>query len=99
MVNCFAPQLIQDAIAEISQVVAGTNVWVGAQANLAQPTPENGWEHPGNCSVEQYRDLACRWMDAGVRIIGGCCGTTPAYIAGLSRLRDSMTVEPESGKT
>jgi methionine synthase I (cobalamin-dependent) len=27
---------------------------------------------------------AARLLDAGTRIIGGCCGTTPAHLAAMS---------------
>jgi methionine synthase I (cobalamin-dependent) len=29
---------------------------------------------------EEYEGFARAWMDQGVAIVGGCCGTTPAYI-------------------
>ena len=28
---------------------------------------------------------ATRLLAAGVRIVGGCCGTTPAHLAAMSR--------------
>jgi methionine synthase I (cobalamin-dependent) len=51
----------------------------------------------GNCGIPQYRDghihydgtprimadYACLARDAGARIIGGCCGTTPAHVRAM----------------
>ena len=30
------------------------------------------------------------YMQAGINMVGGCCGTTPEYIAGLAECRDEM---------
>ena len=38
-------------------------------------------------------EFAChikRLIDAGANIVGGCCGTTPAYIAQLTKLKSSF---------
>ncbi|HEY8520159.1 MAG TPA: homocysteine S-methyltransferase family protein [Gammaproteobacteria bacterium] len=32
---------------------------------------------------DELAAAACAWVDAGARLIGGCCGTTPAHIAAL----------------
>lgn len=34
-----------------------------------------------------FAEEARSWLAAGARILGGCCGTTPEYIAALARLR------------
>ncbi|HET7607417.1 MAG TPA: homocysteine S-methyltransferase family protein [Gammaproteobacteria bacterium] len=31
------------------------------------------------------------WIDAGARIVGGCCGTTPEHIRALAALRAVMS--------
>ena len=52
----------------------------------------------GNCGIPRYRDghihydgspavmadYACLARDAGARIIGGCCGTTPMHLAAMA---------------
>ena len=37
------------------------------------------------CSVTEFAAAARRWSDAGVGIIGGCCGIGPGHIAALGR--------------
>lgn len=86
LVNCCDPRLVEDALRCLTAAV-GAEVWCGAQAHLAKATPENGWPFPGNCSVDEYARYARRWAGAGARIIGGCCGTSPAYIRALARAR------------
>jgi len=34
--------------------------------------------------VPAYAAAAHRWREQGARVIGGCCGTTPAHIAALA---------------
>lgn len=35
---------------------------------------------------DYFADYARRFLDAGVRIIGGCCGTTPQHIAAMRKV-------------
>lgn len=44
---------------------------------------------------EQFAAFACQWVDAGAKIIGGCCGTTPRYIQAL-RTGISQQSTPET---
>jgi S-methylmethionine-dependent homocysteine/selenocysteine methylase len=39
-------------------------------------------------SIESYGQQAIKWINSGASIIGGCCGTTPKYIAHLKDLFD-----------
>ena len=62
----------------------------------------------GNCGVPHYRDghihydgspavmaeYACLARDAGARIIGGCCGTTPAHLAAMASALASRPAGP-----
>ena len=59
-----------------------------AYAHLGNPEPITGWSFSQDVSPEAYAKEAARWIDMGARIIGGCCGTTPAHIAALCALMD-----------
>ena len=62
----------------------------------------------GNCGIPQYQDghihydgtpavmadYACLARDAGARIIGGCCGTTPAHLAAMAEALASRPAGP-----
>lgn len=39
------------------------------------------------CSVDEFQQAATRWIDAGVQIVGGCCGIGPSHIEALNRNR------------
>ncbi len=62
----------------------------------------------GNCGIPQYRDglihydgspavmaeYACLARDAGARIIGGCCGTTPSHLRAMAEALASRPPGP-----
>jgi hypothetical protein len=43
-------------------------------------------------SPEEYARCASGWIDAGARIVGGCCGTRPEHIRALSGSADANCV-------
>jgi S-methylmethionine-dependent homocysteine/selenocysteine methylase len=45
-----------------------------------------GWKMADEEHLSTYMGAAEQWLAAGAQIIGGCCGTTPAYIRALHRL-------------
>lgn len=50
-------------------------------------------------SPEYFAGFARRAAEAGVRIIGGCCGTTPLHIAAMREALDTWTAERGNGLT
>lgn len=53
---------------------------------IGHPDDALGWIFEENAdSLEKYTEAAKKWRKGGCRIIGGCCGTTPAYIDALSK--------------
>lgn len=61
--------------------------WSGplmAYAETGRFIPPN-WVFTEDCPPEDYAAVARQWAaDAGVQIVGGCCGTTPAHIQAVS---------------
>ena len=84
-VNCTAPRHIDALICELS---AASDAPI-----IVYPNSGEGWDAEAGrwCSAGPRLDLvaaAAGWIDAGAKIIGGCCRTTPADIAGLRALID-----------
>jgi len=48
------------------------------------------WKWEEGADLPAYMKAARTWHSLGAVIIGGCCGTTEAYIRGLVQLRDAM---------
>jgi methionine synthase I (cobalamin-dependent)/5,10-methylenetetrahydrofolate reductase len=54
-------------------------VKLSAQPNAGRPREIEG-RHIYLCSPEYMASYARRFINAGVRLVGGCCGTTPEHI-------------------
>ena len=75
--NCsFGPAQLAGVVDEL---LAASSVPVLLKPNAGLPTPQ-GYD----VDQEEFVRLVCAACQKGVRLVGGCCGTTPAYIAGLA---------------
>jgi len=83
LVNCVAARDTLPFVAEL----AGLGVPFGAYANAGDEAAGIGWGADAETGARAYEALARSWLDAGATLVGGCCGTGPAHIARLSRLR------------
>jgi methionine synthase / methylenetetrahydrofolate reductase (NADH) len=84
MVNCANHRVITNAIDRLLAV--GTSIPLGAYANMGSPEGEEGWRFTDELSPQHYADVAATWVERGVRVVGGCCGTTPAHIRELANV-------------
>ena len=76
----------RDMLRVASKMVKATSLPVAAQPNAGAPEMRNG-ETFYSETAEQMAAVAGEFKAAGVKILGGCCGTTPEYIAAVkSRL-------------
>ena len=84
MLNCRPIDILVPAFDKLAEVYDGHK---GVYPNgLGHPHPDQGWVFEENSdSIQKYVSAALSWKDAGARIIGGCCGTTPAYLQALSK--------------
>lgn len=70
---------------------------IGAYANPFRQEPLDGTyatDTPNWLDPETYAVTAARWIKAGATIIGGCCGTNPAYVEALDRMRNDARRPP-----
>jgi homocysteine S-methyltransferase len=75
--NCsIGPVAMLDAI---ERVRAATSLPVAAQPNAGIPRSVEG-RNIYLCSPEYMASYARKFVTAGVRLVGGCCGTTPEHI-------------------
>jgi len=89
-VNCIHPHLVEPVLAYLKTL---TDIPLGAYANIgdpnykADPNHKEGDPMRKTVSPEEYLKYAQKWKALGARVIGGCCGTNPLYIAKLSTLK------------
>jgi homocysteine S-methyltransferase len=90
LANCSAPEAMPAAI----DVLKTSGKAVGAYANaFTQITKDFLKDKPTvdaltarrDMGPDAYADQAAAWVSHGATILGGCCETTPAHIAELSR--------------
>ncbi|SJZ68901.1 5-methyltetrahydrofolate--homocysteine methyltransferase [Pilibacter termitis] len=86
-VNCsLGPKELSGIVEEILEYA---QVPVMVQANAGLPSMENG-QTVYKISAEEYAQFAKKLLEKGVRIIGGCCGTTPEFIKKLREIVDKQ---------
>jgi S-methylmethionine-dependent homocysteine/selenocysteine methylase len=55
---------------------------IGVYAHSGQ-TDDGTWAGVKPFGAAEYADYTRRWLERGVRVIGGCCGTTPAHVEAI----------------
>ena len=82
-INCsLGPKEMEPIVEEILSVA---RIPVIVQPNAGLPV-FSGNETVYNVSVEEFCEYIYKFVKAGVSVVGGCCGTTPEYIRGISNL-------------
>lgn len=75
----------------IKKVIQACDIPVLAQPNAGLPEIEDG-KAVYNVSADDFSKVIEEYLDLGVSIIGGCCGTTPEFIRNLRNLADTRSV-------
>jgi methionine synthase I (cobalamin-dependent)/5,10-methylenetetrahydrofolate reductase len=91
--NCsVGPVAMLDAM---EKVRAATSLPLAAQPNAGIPRSVDG-RNIYLCSPEYMASYARKFVAAGVRLVGGCCGTTPEHIRVM---KSALRVGEARGKT
>jgi homocysteine S-methyltransferase len=96
--NCSqGPQPMLETVKRMASVVKEAHL--SAMPNAGAPSFVEG-RYVYLCTPEYMASYARRFLGAGVSVIGGCCGTTPAHIRNLVRsvrmlqpTREAVTVQ------
>jgi len=70
-----------------------TTTKLSAQPNAGKPREIEG-RNIYLCSPEYMASYARRFIDAGVRLVGGCCGTTPEHIRQIKQAVRALSMAP-----
>jgi methionine synthase I (cobalamin-dependent)/5,10-methylenetetrahydrofolate reductase len=80
--NCgLGPQAALAALSEMAPAADG--VPLTAQPNVGLPSRRGGALVYPHATADYFAEFAAQARTLGARIIGGCCGTTPAQIAAI----------------
>lgn len=84
LANCLPPSNVDRCL----DALAAQPLPFGVYPNLGEPEDELGFRRSQELSPEAFGELAAAWRARGARLLGGCCGTTPAHLAAMAlRLR------------
>lgn len=84
-INCsLGPAEILPIAVRLRELV---DIPVFAKPNAGLPDPATG-EYDITC--DEFVNIMSEYLDAGINMIGGCCGTDPKYIKGLRKLADDF---------
>lgn len=88
-INCsLGPKELYPVVEELSK---WTNLPIIVKPNAGLPDPVT---NTYDISVEEFSDEIEKMLSLGVKIIGGCCGTTPEFIREVSkRVKDKKFIE------
>jgi methionine synthase I (cobalamin-dependent)/5,10-methylenetetrahydrofolate reductase len=85
--NCsVGPQKMLEVIYGFKEV---TQIFLSAQPNAGMPRFVDG-KYIYFTSKEYFAEYAKKFVEAGVKIIGGCCGTTPDHIQAMAQAIEEM---------
>jgi homocysteine S-methyltransferase len=76
-VNCTPPRFIEGLLESVAGI-AKKPLLVYPNSGETWNADKHGWE--GTSSAPDWTVAAVRWRQAGARLIGGCCRTTPETI-------------------
>ena len=79
-----------DLIPIAERLLSATDKPVIIKANAGMPDSNGSYD----ITPDQFIDAYGKLIDKGVSIVGGCCGTTPAYIAKLNKLIETKSYVP-----
>jgi methionine synthase I (cobalamin-dependent)/5,10-methylenetetrahydrofolate reductase len=93
-VNCsVGPAAMLETLERMARVA---HVQLAAQPNAGKPREIEG-RNLYLCSPDYMASYARRFINAGVRLVGGCCGTTPDHIRAIKTAVRSLV--PGAAKT
>lgn len=89
-VNCsLGPDELEGVVSEISKY---TDLPLVIKANAGLPDP-NSNEY--DILPDKFADCVADLLRYGVKLIGGCCGTTPEYIAEIKKMLADKSYQPQ----
>ena len=81
----------------VEQYLNRSSLPILVQPNAGLPEMKNG-KTVFNVNESDFADTMATLVDRGVRVVGGCCGTTPAYISAVCAQLGGKTPKPVTQK-
>jgi 5-methyltetrahydrofolate--homocysteine methyltransferase len=96
--NCGIALGMADTVELVGQMRRRSRLPILVQPNAGQPAKEGGrWIYP--LTAEEMAGAFTALVEAGARLIGGCCGTGPEYIRLLAAAANSHRRDAENAES
>lgn len=79
-INCTPCAAITNSLAQLQKL---THLPTSGYGNIGHTDDVQGWENTDDFTPEEYTELAKEWQRMNLRMLGGCCGTSPAHIEAI----------------
>ena len=83
-INC--GKSLDDNFKALNELSKATNLPVWFKPNAGLPHLDKSGKPKYDITPEQMAKNIPAWIDAGARIIGGCCGTTPKHLKAIANI-------------
>ncbi|XP_017219282.1 homocysteine S-methyltransferase 1-like isoform X2 [Daucus carota subsp. sativus] len=85
-INCAPPHFVQSLIQTLKKVTDKVIIVYPNSGEIWDGIAKK-WMPSSKCSADDnFQAYAVRWRDAGAKLIGGCCRTTPSTIRSISKV-------------
>jgi S-methylmethionine-dependent homocysteine/selenocysteine methylase len=88
-INCVPARRLLPDLERLAAAAHEYRIPVGAWGNLGRPSAGAPGRFTDEMSPDDFANCAASWIQAGARIVGGCCGTRASHTASLRRILDS----------
>jgi len=82
---------MEKVVKELAGAKPGVPLWIKANAGLPKMV---GDVARYDTTPEMMADYAGRFIEAGARIVGGCCGSTPRHVGAIAEAVKSGSIDP-----
>ncbi len=84
----------KEMLPHIEQILPYANIPIYVKPNAGMPKVREDGSCYYDLSIDEFVRYSLEFAKMGVKMIGGCCGTTPDYIAALSSALEGFTFAP-----
>jgi len=84
----------EELLPMVKQLYTATKLPIVVKPNAGLPDPAT---NTYNVSPEEFAAIVRKMLPYGVQVVGGCCGTSPAYIRELTKVVREWEAERDAG--
>ena len=96
-INC--GKSLDDNYIILNELSNATDIPIWFKPNAGLPHLDKSGQAAYDITPEQMAKNIPNWINAGARIIGGCCGTTPEHLKAMANIINTIGLQKSSNST